>query len=261
MLPARLVEYQRLVSQYARKLFQEAAQYLRSNPSPSTKAPVLQELLTGIQGCVVSSVIQVFRRLSSDVPAGLTLEEDEQFQTERASLDAQLAMLLAAQESLDSISYTAAFIPANKFHLGTYKEAASADFLEPSDAEELVPNPSLHSAALPTPDAPKAEAEYNTPNSPHSGSSSNSSSSQAGDSAASTAASTAASSKSSTPLPITVLADSFSDTSSSEPAAPALDLNDAVAESSSAGSAAEVETHPESVSPTSSSTSDDVVEV
>ena len=241
LLPARLVEYQQLASQHASKLFQKAAQYLRSSASPSTVAPVLQQLVVGIPGCVVSLVVQLFKDQPFDV-SGLTLEEDKQVQTKRAKLNAQLAKILAAQKSLDNISHTAAFIPANQFHLGTYKEAASANFLDTSDAELLI-SPSLHSAALPIPDAPDAEAEHHTPNSPHSGSSSSSvsSSSQAGDSAASTAAS--------------------NNTSSSEPAAPALDLIEVVAEFSSAGSAAEVEAHPESVSPTSSSTSDDFVEV
>ena len=205
---------------------------------------------------MVALMVENFKKRPFDL-TDFKLEEDKQVQTERVSLNAQLAKLLAAQTSLGSISHTAAFIPANQFHLGTYKEEASADFPGPSDAEELPRNPSLQSATLPTtaPDAPDAEAEHITPNSPHSGSSS---SSQAGDSAASTAASTAASS---TPLPVTVLADSSSDTSSGEPAAPALDLHEAVAESSSAGSAAEVEAHPESFSSTSSSTSDDFVEV
>lgn len=154
-----------------------------------------------------------------------------------------------AQKSLDNISHTAALIPAIKFRFGTYKQAASDASLDPSDAEVHLTNPSLHSAALPTPDAPDDETDYTTPNSPQSGSSSSSSSRQAGDSAASTAASR----KASTPLPVADLADRSSDTSSSEPVAPALDLNEAVAESSSAGSAAEMEAHPESVSPTSSS--------
>jgi len=258
LLPARLAEYQHLAFQHANKLFQEAAQYLRSSESPSTEAPVLQQLVSGIPGCMVSSAVQVFKSRPFDV-SGLTLEEDQQVQTKRAKLNAQLAKLVAAQKSLDNISRTAAFIPANQFHLGTYKEEGSAELLDPSDVEKLLLKPKLNTAALPSPDASNAEAEYITPNSPHSDSSS--SSSQAGDSAASIAASTAASSKTSTPLPVTVLADNSSDTSSSEPAAPALDLNEAVAESSSAGSAAEVEAHPESVSPTSSSTSDDFVEV
>ncbi len=254
LLPTRLFLFQHLASQNANNLFQEAAQYLRSSTSPSTEAAVLQQLLPGIIGFMVSLVVQLFKDRPFDV-SGLTLEEDEQVQTERSKLNAQLATLRAAQKSLDNISHTAALIPGNKFHLGTYKQAASADLLDPIDAEELLISPSLPNATLPTPDAPDAEAEYNTPNSPHSGSSS--SSSQAGDSAASTAAS----SKANTSLPITVLADDSSDTSSSESAAPALDLSEAVAESSSAGSAAEVDAHPESVSPTSSSTSDDFVEV
>lgn len=138
LLPARLVEYQRLASQYASKLFQKAAQYLCSNASPSTEAAVFQQLLTGIPKGVVSLLVQVFKECPFDV-SGLTLEEDKQVQTERARLNAQLAKLLAARKSLEHISHTAAFIPANKFHLGKYKEPteASADFPKPSDAEEL----------------------------------------------------------------------------------------------------------------------------
>ncbi|KAL0027545.1 hypothetical protein WJX77_009922 [Trebouxia sp. C0004] len=113
----------------------------------------------------------------------LTLEEDEQAQTERALLNTGLtglAMLLAAQESLDNICHTVAFVPADKFHLGTCKQAASADSFDPSDAEELLINPSLPSVTLPTPHAPNAEAEYTTSDSPQPGSGSSiSSSSQA----------------------------------------------------------------------------------
>lgn len=135
LLPACLVEYQRLASQYSSKLFQDTAQYLRSNTSPSTEAPVFEQLLTGIPGCIVSLVVQLFKYHSFNV-SGLTLEEDEQVQTERARLNAQLATLVAAHKSLLNISHTAAFIPANKFHLGTYKQAASVDVPDSSVAEE-----------------------------------------------------------------------------------------------------------------------------
>lgn len=214
--------------------------------------------MQGIKGHMVALMIEKFKKRPFDL-SGFKLEEDKQVQTERTKLNDRLAKLLAAQQSLDNVSHTAAFIPANQFQLGTYQESIPAAVPDLADADELLTKPGVRSTALPPSDKPHAPVEYSA--SEGSQSSNSSSSSQAGDSAASTAASTAASSKSSTPLPITVLADSFSDTSSSEPAAPALDLNDAVAESSSAGSAAEVETHPESVSPTSSSTSDDFVEV
>jgi len=214
----------------------------------------LEEVMQGIKGHMVALMIEKFKKRPFDL-SGFKLEEDKQVQTERTKLNDRLAKLLAAQQSLDNVSHTAAFIPANQFQLGTYQESIPAAVPDLADADELLTKPGVRSTALPPSDKPHAPVEYSA--SEGSQSSNSSSSSQAGDSAASTAAS----SKANTPLPVTDLADNSSDTSPSEPAAPALDLNEAVAKSSSAGSAAEVEAHPESVSPTSSSTSDDFVQV
>ena len=145
LLPKRLVEYQHTISEAATKLLQTVTQNMYSNPGLTLATVGLSELTQGVQGHMVALMVENFKNRPFDL-TDFKLEEDEHFQTERASLNAQLAKLLAAQQSLANISRTAAFIPANKFHLGTYKEAASANVPNPSDAEELPIKPSLHSA-------------------------------------------------------------------------------------------------------------------
>ena len=115
--------------------------------------------MQGIKGHMVALMIEKFKKRPFDL-SGFKLEEDKQVQTERTKLNDRLAKLLAAQQSLDNVSHTAAFIPANQFQLGTYQESIPAAVPDLADADELLTKPGVRSTALPPSDKPHAPVEY-----------------------------------------------------------------------------------------------------